>query len=227
MDQSVKNFFAKNAADGYAAQYRTDHSPRIKGMLEHFGLNGIKNQKVLDIGGGMGFLGELIDPSNEYWVIDGAQISSSQKLCSGYWVEADLDRSSFGSEDGDNSLIRSKSYPWDVAFCCETLEHLGAPINCLIETKKLVKQNGDIYISIPTEQMWHNAPYPGLLWPVQNFEQFLGQLALPILDRWTWSGGWPSYMFRCRNAGYEEKVMLFPKHEGKFLYANPIEMTNL
>ncbi len=223
-DSSVQGFYSKNAADGYAAQYEIDHGPRLDAMIARFGLASLKGQRVLDVGGGLGFLGKRLDPSNDYWVLDGAQIAEEQRLCRGTWVTTDLDRHTFGSEDGDNCLARKPQ--WDVAFILETLEHCISPYNVLAEVKKLVKPDGVIYISLPHENVWHNAIYAGLLWPPQNWEQFLGQMALPIADRWLWDRGWNARHWKCINRPYREKVMLYPKQEAKFLDATPVQMVN-
>jgi hypothetical protein len=85
-------------------------------------------------------------------------------------------------------------------------------------------------LSVPTESVWHNTPYPGLLWPRQNWEQFLGQMALPIEDFYVYQPngpGWPAYQYKCRNAAWKEKRLAFPKQEEKFLNCTPIEATNL
>ena len=107
---------------------------------------------------------------------------------------------------------------------------MSNPYHCLVEVKQMVKPNGTIIISIPDETVWHNVVYPGLLWPRQNFEQFLDQMAL--LDREFFhykpvGRGWPAYHWKCRNAGWNEKKMLFEKSEEKFKWATPLAMTNL
>lgn len=224
MDSSIEGFYTKNAADGYAAQYEIDHGPRLDAMIARFGLDSLRGQRILDVGGGLGFLGKRLHPSNDYWVLDGAQIAPEQRLCKGTWVTTDLDRNTFGSEDGDNCLARKPQ--WDCAFILETLEHCISPYNVLAEVKKLVKPSGMIYISLPHENVTHNAIYPGLLWPEQNWEQFLGQMSLPIHDRWLWAKGWNARHWVCFNRPYSEKRMLFQKQEAKFLHATPVEMVN-
>jgi hypothetical protein len=96
-----------------------------------------------------------------------------------------------------------------------------------VEIKKLVKPDGFIYISIPHANVWHNYIYPGLMINEVNFGQFLGQMALPIVDYWLWDKGWNAHHFKCRNAAWHEKVMLYHKTEEKFLHATPVEMVNL
>jgi SAM-dependent methyltransferase len=227
IDPTVSGFFSKNAAEGYAAQYRLDHGPRLKALLDRYGLvESLKSKRVVDVGGGLGFLGELLDPSTEYWVYDGSESAPEIRVSKGTWVRTDLDHDQFGGgpicgEDGAFA---------DAAFCLEVLEHLGNPHHCLVEIKKLVKPDGEVYLSVPTESVWHNTPYPSLLWPPQNFAVFLRQMALPILDFYVYEPkgrGWPAYQFKCRNAPWREKELVFPKAEEKFRDCTPLEATNL
>lgn len=221
---TVRDFYTKNPGSGYATEYEASHGPRLDALVAHYGFDKLKSQKILDVGGGLGFLGKRLDPSNDYWVMDGAEISPDQQLCRGSWLKADLDHDPFGL---------SSSGPFDAAFCLETLEHIGNPHHALVEIKKLVKPNGLICLSIPTETVWHNAPYPTLLWPENpNFRLFLQQMALPIIEFWHYkpaSVGWPAYHYLCRNAAWTEnpRRFLFPKDEAKFLGATPLEATNL
>lgn len=239
MDPTVTNFFTKNAEANYLAEYDHSHGPRLDAMINHFNLGNLKNQRIVDVGGGLGFLGKRLDPSNDYWVIDGADVLPEQQLCKGQWINTDLDHSSFGSystlvvEQVSGDGIASHTVQmsqFDVAFFLETLEHIGNPHHALVEIKKLVKPNGNILISIPTENVWHNAPYPSLLWPQSNFVQFLEQMALPVVESWEYQPktvGWPAYHFMCRNEAWSNKKLLFPKAETKFHDATPLQCTNL
>jgi len=236
MDDSVKNFFTKNAAQGYAAQYEIDHGPRLDAMIGRWNLRQeLAGKRVLDVGGGLGFLGKRLDPSTEYWVVDGAESPVESRLCQGHWTVADLDYTYFSKGYGETewihypsqSISRLREYPaFDVAFCLETLEHLTNPYHCLAEMKKLVKEDGDIIISIPHANVTHNYIYPALMVDPHNFAQFLGQMALPVADYWLWNRGWNAHHFKCKNRPYSEKVMLYAKQEAKFVNATPVEMVN-
>lgn len=222
-DASVERFFTKNAADGYAAQYEIDHGPRLDAMISRWNLReSLKGKRVLDVGGGLGFLGKRFDRSTDYWVVDGADMPVAMRLCPGWWQFADLDYEQFSKP-----ILRGENGErFDAAFCLETLEHLTNVYHCLVETKKLVKPDGDIYISIPHANVTHNYIYPALMVDPNNFAQFLGQMALPVMEYWLWDRGWNAHHFKCRNAGWHEKVMLYPKQEQKFVHATPVEMVN-
>ncbi len=223
MNDTVQTFYGK---DSYEEPYDSQHGARLDELVKHCDLKTrLAGKRVLDVGGGLGFLGKRLDPSTDYWVIDGAKIEKSDRVSHGDWFQADLDHDQFGSYR-DTALCG----PFDAALCLETLEHLSNPYNCVEQIKRLVKEGGEIYLSVPTQTVWHNVVYPSLLWPKQNFEQWLGQMALEIVEAWTYvpeGRGWPAYTWRCINRGWEHKRMAFPKAEEKFRLATPLEMTNL
>lgn len=222
MDDSVTNFFSKNAEQNYAIQYDLDHGPRLDQMIKKWLLwEYCSSKKVLDVGGGLGFLGKRLTPDVNYHVLDGAHVEENQRVCAGKWHVCDLDYDRFSSS---GSLPEGGQF--DMAFCLETLEHLTNPYNCLAEMKKLVKQDGDIFISIPHFNVTHNYIYPGLMVDPNAFAQFLGQMALPVKHYFLWDKGWNAHHFWCKNRPYSEKVMLFPKQEAKFFHATPVEMVN-
>lgn len=230
MDESVKNFFTKGG-DTYETLYRLDHSPRIRALLDRYDLvNQLKNKRVLDVGGGQGFLGEMLDASTEYWVIDGAMVPETKRLSRGRWVSKDLDYDRFAEHlpDGSDDWFSWPSF--DCAFALEVLEHLSNPYQALEQMKRLVKADGLIYISLPTETVWHNVVYPSLMWPPSNWMVFLAQMALPVVDHWTYEPaerGWPAYQYVCVNKPWSEKRLVYPKSEEKFINATALQCTNL
>jgi SAM-dependent methyltransferase len=237
MNETVSNFYLKNPEQNYIDCYERDHGPRLDDLVAHFKLKDLTNIHVVDIGGGLGFMGKRLDPSVDYWVIDGAEVPENKRLCKGTYLKQDLDYNYFGTRPLHSMMVDECGEPFsgpsvesplfDIAFFLETFEHLSNGYHALIEIKKLVKQDGSIFISIPTETVWHNAPYPGLLWPRQNFEQFLEQMALPVREFYACTKSWPTYNYHCRNANWHEARMLFPKSEAKFQGKTPLEYTNL
>lgn len=240
IDPTAVGFYTKNPEENYIDTYDVQHGERLDKLVEHYKLNQLKGVRVADVGGGLGFLGRRLDPSVDYWVFDGADYPEEKRVSKGTWVGVDVQRSPFGrryttyewANPGCDIAFREHDTPlFDVTFCLETLEHLSDPYHCLIQMKAMTKPDGDIFISVPTETVWHNVVYPGLMWPQQNWEQFLGQMALPILDRWTYTPspgrGWPAYCHRLRNANWTEARYAFPKAEAKFRGKTPVEMTNL
>jgi len=220
MNSSIETFYNNKDKDiNYVQNYNIEHGPRLDAIIKTFNLKELKNQKIIDVGGGCGFLGQRLDSSNEYIVFDGSNISENDKQCKMYLIKYDLDYEHFGTESNIKNV--------DIGFCLEVLEHLSNPYHCLVEMKKMVKPNGDIYLSIPDVSVTHNTLYPGLIYPVQNFAQFLEQMALPIQDYFLFDKGWKTHIFKCKNASWENSKMLFPKQESKFFGKTPLEYTNL
>lgn len=225
IDATVSQFFTKNAESDYERQYEISHGPRLSDLVERLNLGSLKGARVLDVGGGLGFLGKRLDQSNDYWVVDGAKVTDSQKLCSGTWRERDLDHEAWGYE-----IAGAAGDQFDICFALEVLEHIGNPHFAIEQIKTATKMGGVIIISIPTETVWHNVPYCGLLWPPSSFAQFLDQMALPVRRYFTYEPktvGWPAHTFICENRPYREKVLRYPKEESKFLDATPLQCTNL
>lgn len=224
MDDIVSAFYTKHP--GYLEAYDRDHGPRLDSLVAHWDLKRrLAGQRVLDVGGGLGFLGKRLEGLADYHAIDGAEVLPNQRVCEGTFHCFDLDHDMFGSY---RDTILGGAF--DAAFCLETLEHIGNPHHALVQIKQLVKPGGHVIISLPTEEVWHNVPYPGLMWPRQNWEQFLGQMALPIAAFWHYpkpAWGWPAYHWWCENRPWSEKRLLFPKAEEKFRNCTPLEATNL
>src|SRR5665213_1148785 len=129
IDPTVSDFYTKNPAADYMAQYEISHGPRLDAIAARYDLKSLRG-RVLDVGGGLGFLGKRLDRSVDYWVIDGAEITEEQRLCGGHWEKRDLDHDSLALDwvDGNGSPAR-----FDVAFFLETLEHCGNPHHALVE----------------------------------------------------------------------------------------------
>ncbi len=235
IDPTVSQFFTKGG-DEYETLYRLDHGPRIAELLRRYDLvNQLKYKRVVDVGGGQGFLGEMLDSSTEYWVIDGAEIPLNKRLCKGSWVQRDLDYDRFADvpyyqQDTSYGYSGGRWPQFDMGFALEVLEHLSNPYQALEQMKKLIKPDGLIHISLPCESVWHNVVYPSLIWPPQNWIVFLQQMALPVLDHWTYEPkerGWPAYQYVCINKPWSEKRLIYPKDDPKFLHATPLQCTNL
>lgn len=225
IDATVSNFFSKNPESSYMENYEYSHGPRLSALVERLNLGSLKGARMLDVGGGLGFLGKRLDPSNDYWVIDGADTTESQRLCAGTWRVRDLDHEAWGDETAG-----AAGDQFDICFCLETLEHIGNPHFAIEQIKKATKIGAPVIISVPPYSVTHNVPYAGLLWPETNFRQFLAQCALPISDSWEYQPktiGWPAMTYVCINRPWSEKVLLFPKHEAKFIDCTALQATNL
>lgn len=226
MDESVASFFTKDPTGAYLDEYDRSHGPRLDALVARYDLNTLPpGTKVLDVGGGLGFLGKRLPSHIDYWVVDGADIIPAHRLCVGSWLHRDLDHDAWGDE-----IVADAGGPFDICFCLETLEHIGNPHFAIEQIKKAVKVGGTVVISVPPISVTHNVPYTGLLWPDTSFRQFLGQMALPVAEQWEYvpqTVGWPATHYLAPNLPYTEKTLMFPKQESKFLDCTPLAATNL
>ena len=196
-------------------EYENSHKNRLDFLVEDLKLNELRNQKIADIGCGLGFIYNRLSPDTQqnYYGYDGADISNQpfqyQKI------------------DLDNFSIPDKYNFFDVALCFETIEHLTNPYNCLVETKNILKQDAILYLSIPNVKTEHNTIYPGLLYPVNNFEYFLKQMAFEIVDHKIHDKCFYQELFTLRNKNWDRSQMLWHKNEYKFRNIPPHISINL
>ncbi len=224
MDTTVTNFYDKNTEEGYGEKYDSDHGSRIDWVIEKFGLDRISGQRILDAGCGKGnyFYRIMLKnhngrAGNTYVGIDGANVG--KKLCPFLLLKTDLNK-----EFAD---ILDNEERFDVAICSETLEHLTDCYTCIVQLKKLVKENGIIIITTPAIEMTHNYIYPGLFAGKSNMEQFFQQMALGIEQYEYWGNGWQSHCWKLKNLPWKDARMLFPKNESKFIGKTPLEYVNM
>jgi Methyltransferase domain len=215
---SVANFYNKEGDLEYWKKYDREHGKRLDFIFDRYNFKDINNQVLHDFGGGYGYFLKKFDKSNSRRIFDGASIDPS-----------DLYKNDI------NYFIRNLNEAWDytfhdkanISFCFEVLEHLPNLYQCICSIKELTKIEGKICISIPHEKCTHNTLYPGLFYPESNFEQFLGQMALDILDKNYSDHSFPSWIYLCENRHWNEKRMKWPKQDKKYIDVSPLDMVNL
>lgn len=215
----VAGFYAKNADQGYQDDYDRQHAERIDWVIKRFGLDKLRNQRILDVGAGRGNFFKRLDPSNTFVGLDGAKLGSTGKLCSFLSLRVDL------SQPFAHILDNEERFDWIV--CSETLEHVAGIDNVLLEMKKLLKVNGKAVFTIPDVSVTHPVAFPGLFYPHQNFVIFIEQYAWLVEEHELFTAGWPTHGLFVRNAPMTEQRPLFDKAESKFRGQNPIIWTNL
>lgn len=214
MDESIKDFYLMQKVP----DYEQSHEKRFVHFIQDLSLNSISNSKIADVGCGYGPIFQRLskDKNNTFIGFDGAELNTDFE-----YRKVDLSYDFFGDEYLKNNE------KVDYALCLETLEHLINPYHCLIETKKILKLDGILYLSIPDVSVSHNTIYPTLIYPVDNFIIFLKQLAFEILDVRVHRESFCQQVFTLKNKDWNESKMLWPKNEQKFQNVPPHISVNL
>ena len=217
MEKIVKEFYGNQSVESY----EKSHGPRFNFLMEDLKLHEIRNSRVADFGCGYGpiFRRMPTDSGNTYFGFDGANDGiDPQDVCQYEEVDLNLSFSDwFLDEEGQV----------DVAFCFETMEHLTNPYSALTEIKKILKNDGILYLSIPHQDITHNTIYPGLLYPVENFKQFLEQMAFEICDHRIHNKAFVQHVFTLKNKDWNHSKMKWHKDEDKFRGIPPVVAVNL
>jgi SAM-dependent methyltransferase len=217
MNSSVENFYLKNQLSNYENNYDIEHGPRIDWIIDRFNLKNIENQRIVDIGCGMGNFFKRLKNNNFFVGIDGAFIN--KKLCDFLLLKLDLDypfADLFNNEEKFDFLIAS-----------EVIEHVSGLDNLMVEMKKLLKPNAKALFTIPHVSITHPTIYPGIFYPESNFKIFIEQYGWIVEEQDYCPIGCRSVCFLCKNAPLAESKPMFPKHEEKFYGKTPREYTNL
>lgn len=218
MDNLVSNFYK---LDGHSVEaYESSHKPRLDFLVQDLKLDQIENSKIADFGCGYAPIFRRLpkDKGNTFFGFDGDSARLASDVCN--YTQIDLNRCDPVSMNGDPAML-------DVALCFETLEHLTDPYTCMVFIKKFLKKDGILYLSIPHSDCTHNTIYPGLLYPVENFKEFLGQMALEIEDHRIHDKAFKQHVFTLRNKPWGFSKMKWHKGEDKFRNIPPALAVNL
>lgn len=142
----------------------------------------INNSKVLDIGGGIGIAtGYLKNKSGNHLIL-----SDVSEKCLNEAKSCDR-ANEYLLLDASKDIIPLLENSIDCVLLFDCLEHMSDPYFALSEAKKVCKERGLFYISIPDEKQHegyrghnHAFVYPGLFYE-ENFRRFLKQMYLKIL----------------------------------------------
>lgn len=217
INHSVTKFYEYQTPE----EYEKSHSQRFDFLIEDLKLNSIENSSIGDFGCGYAPIFQRMnkDKNNKFFGFDGAYISDmANKYC-------DYSITDLNLPFADKFLEQNGQV--DYAFSFETFEHLPNPYNCLYEIKKILKNDGILYLSIPHISITHNTLYPGFIYPVENFIVFLQQMAFELVEHKIHQKNFAQNVFILKNKDWNFSKMLFYKEESKFRNIEPLIAINL
>ena len=217
IDNSVDNFYQKNASSNYEDHYDVEHGPRIDWIVDRFNLKSIENKRIIDVGCGKGNFFKRLNPKNFFVGIDGAKIN--KKLCDFFLLKVNLDY--------PFSYLFDNEEKFDFLIASEVIEHISGLDNMLLEMKGLLKENAKALFTIPHVSITHPTIYPGIFYPENNFKTFIEQYGWIVEEVDYCNVGCKSVCFLVRNAPLTESRPMFVKNEPKFYGKTPREYTNL
>ncbi len=221
MDKTVEEFYTKNADQGdYLSSYISSHIPRVKWVVERFGLDKIENSRVVEIGSGPGLYFSQMKANNLFIGLDGARLDPSKKLCPFFNLKVDLNRPDFGD-------LFANEFCFDWLIASEVIEHVANLDNLMLQMKKLLKPNGPAIFTVPHISMTHPTIFPSIIFPESNFKVFIEQYAWIVEDFAIYEPSWKTCCFKVRNAPMTEQKPMFFKKEEKFWGQPPEVWTSL
>jgi SAM-dependent methyltransferase len=181
-------------------EYEIPHIPRYKDVIKYLEKIGVTKHKVCDMGCGPGYILKNMKGDNELVGVDGTLFQDDKVR----FYKANLDYDKFSEDIPEKDV--------EHMLCFETFEHLTNPYHFILECKKMMKIGGYFHLSYPTEVIQHNTFYPALLWPQENFVEFMNQMAFQLHHQFilpTRFGG--VHFFAFKNLGWSEIKMRYPK----------------
>lgn len=165
----IENFYNSDVAQSIE-NYDNSHIERYKKTITYLeGKFSVQNSKICDMGCGPGYILKNLKGDNDLVGVDGTKFEDDKIR----FYKANLDYENFSNNIPEKDI--------DHMLCFETIEHLSNPYNFIFECKKMMKDEALFHISYPTTKVQHNTYYPGLLWPNENFKEFMNQMAFELV----------------------------------------------
>lgn len=127
-------------------------------------ITSISVKNIIDLGCGDCGMLDLIPKEINYHGIDisPTQISYAKK------VIKKSGRKNAKVNVGDILNLKMKDNSYDSAFICDVIEHVLDPQKLIKETKRIVRKNGYIILSVPNELMWETIRAALLRFPLRS-----------------------------------------------------------
>ena len=200
--------------------YERSHSARLDFLIEDLQLDQLSGCRIGDFGCGYGCTLKRMptDKDNNYFGWDGYENTVASKYC-------DYRVVNFDHEFSEDFLASNEHL--DVGCCFETIEHVQNPYNMLYEIKKILKTDGILHLSIPDIKVTHNTIYPSLMYPSENFEVFLRQMAFEVIKKTMHDKSHVQVVYKLKNKTWEHCQMVWHKPEDVYRNSPPHIAINL
>ena len=212
--KEIKTYYSREGTADLST-YEKDHQPRLDNLISDLKLNEIMESKVCDFGAGGGYILKKMHSSNQVIAVDGFQIKD------------ELIREQYNLDIPYADDFLSKHGQIDAAFSFEMFEHLSNPYNFIIELKKVLKEGGLLYFSVPHSLTQHNTFYPGLIYPVQNLIEFFNQMAFSVQQIKIHNARFVQNVLILKNKPWSSVRMKWPKQGKAFQCQPPHVQVNL
>ncbi len=179
--------FLTNQYQNKGLDYFGMSKTRKRNIIEIVGK--IKNKTILDVGCGIGYLGEYYKNNGNYVVgLDASNVATAEakkRLDEVYLIDLEAD-------NWPTELLEKK---FDIIISAEVIEHLLMPEDLLKKLKKLLKTDGELVITTPNFLVWSNrikmlfgkfTYQAGGFWCRDHIHFF----TLPELKKMLIDGGW-------------------------------------
>ena len=217
--ESYKEIQAYYSREGTQSltEYEKDHLLRLDFLIEDLMLTDLEGLKICDFGCGGGYILKKIKDKNNVIAVDGYKVED----------DSEITREVYNLDEPYSESFLAKHGQIDAAFSFEMFEHLTNPYNFIFELKKVLKEDGILYFSVPHEATQHNTFYPGLIYPVQNLIQFFEQMSFQVQDYKIHSKRFVQNVLVLQNKSWQHVKMKWPKSEEKFKSQPPHVQINL
>ena len=222
--ETIKEFYTKaNPWEKYDEEMRG----RIEFTIQHFQLNMHKFPRIADFGGGYSLFLRLLPERYYKFVFDGAKVDTYYlRKHNIEFNKCDLNNLDFEKHIDDYALSELFRGYFNISCAFEVCEHIPNLYSFIYHMKEMTTLGGEIYLNITHEKTQHNTLYPGLFYPESNFETFLEQMALPILDKVYCDKSFHSWIYKCENQPWNNKKLMFPKNDEKYRNVDPLTVVN-
>ena len=214
--EEIKKYYSRKNTQN-EEEYIESHKPRLDYLIRDLRLENFREKVICEFGAGSGYVLGHLHKSNKIIAVDGYHIDESDHVL----------RSTMNLDQPYSDIFLERYGQIDIAFSFEMLEHLTNPYNFILELKKVLKEDGLLYLSVPHEMTQHNTYYPALFYPVDNLIEFFSQMAFKVEGKTIHSKRFVQNVLILRNRPWDEVAMRWKKDGDEFKGQPPHVQINL